>query len=104
MKTVLRSFAIDVLLESWPKTTKTETGTSVNQPEAGLGPPANPVAPPGEESLEKLYIICDKLHQRDSETFLDLKEKMVFRRRDDDSESGELWHKMGEVHIREKGI
>lgn len=44
------SFAIDVLLESWPKTTETETGTSVNQPEAGLGPPANPVAPPGEEA------------------------------------------------------
>lgn len=39
-----------MLLESWPKTPETEAGTSVNQPEAGLGPPANPVAPRGGEA------------------------------------------------------
>jgi hypothetical protein len=44
------AFAIDVLLESWSKTTETEEGTSVNKPEAGLVPPANPVASPGEEA------------------------------------------------------
>lgn len=37
---------IDVLLESWSKPTETE-GTSVNRPEAR--PPANAVAPGGEE-------------------------------------------------------
>jgi len=47
----------------------------------------NPRTLTGEESLEKLHILCDKLRQRDSETILDLKKKMVFRRRDDDAES-----------------
>ncbi|KAL3505652.1 hypothetical protein ACH5RR_031034 [Cinchona calisaya] len=45
------SFGIDVLLESWSKSTEggsTETGTSVNQPEAS--PPANAVAPRGDEA------------------------------------------------------
>lgn len=41
------SFGIDVLLESWSKPTETE-GTSVNRPEAR--PPANAVAPGGEEA------------------------------------------------------
>jgi len=46
------TFAENMLLESWPKTPfpESESGTSVNQPEAGFGPPANPVAPPGEEA------------------------------------------------------
>nr|YP_010131407.1 hypothetical protein KQ580_mgp34 [Bruguiera sexangula]YP_010131442.1 hypothetical protein KQ595_mgp33 [Bruguiera x rhynchopetala]QPZ76280.1 hypothetical protein [Bruguiera sexangula]QPZ76286.1 hypothetical protein [Bruguiera x rhynchopetala] len=44
------AFGIDVLLESWPTTTETEAGTSVNQPEAGLVPPADPVAGPVEEA------------------------------------------------------
>jgi hypothetical protein len=44
------SLGISVLLESWPKSTETETGTSVNQPEARPVPPANPVASQGEEA------------------------------------------------------
>lgn len=44
-------FGIDVLLESWPRSMgSTETGTSVNQPEAGGVPPANPGAPRGDEA------------------------------------------------------
>ena len=42
------SFGIDVLLESWSKST--EGGTSVNQPESGRVPPATPVAPRGDEA------------------------------------------------------
>jgi len=47
----------------------------------------NPRTKTGEESLEKLHAIYDKLRQHDSETILELKNKMVFRRRDEDSES-----------------
>lgn len=39
---------IDVLLESFSETE--DTGSSVNQPVAPPVPPANPVAPPGDES------------------------------------------------------
>jgi hypothetical protein len=39
------AFGVDVLLESWP--TSTESGTSVNQPEAGPVAPANQINPRG---------------------------------------------------------
>ncbi|XP_061368167.1 uncharacterized protein LOC133311166 [Gastrolobium bilobum] len=44
----------------------------------------NPRTLTGEESLEKLQILCDKLRQRDSETIF---RDNVFRRRDNDAES-----------------
>lgn len=47
------SFGINVLLERWPTATEresAETGTSVNQPESGRVPPANQVAPRGDEA------------------------------------------------------
>lgn len=43
------SVGLRILLESSSKTTTTE-GTSVNQPEAGSVPPANPIASSGEEA------------------------------------------------------
>lgn len=41
----------------------------------------NPRTKTGEESLEKLHIICEKLRQRDWETINNLKAKMVFLKR-----------------------
>lgn len=43
------SLGLRILLESWSKPTTTE-GPSVNQPEAGSAPPANPIASSGEEA------------------------------------------------------
>ncbi|XP_028775899.1 uncharacterized protein LOC114732729 [Neltuma alba] len=47
----------------------------------------NPRTKTREESLEKLHYICERLRQHDSETINHLKERMIFRKRDDDSES-----------------